>query len=74
MEQDHGARHDAKRADLRTLLTLPAPPRQIGYGTEETNFALELTYNYGISSYEKGNDLRCVCAPVRLLTLFVFGC
>ena len=40
---------------LLTLLRL-----QIGYGTEEANFALELTYNYGISSYEKGNDLRCV--------------
>jgi hypothetical protein len=39
---------------------------QIGYGTEETNFALELTYNYGISSYEKGNDLRCAPhAPLR---------
>ncbi len=30
----------------------------VGYKTEETNFALELTYNYGIDSYEAGNDLR----------------
>ena len=33
---------------------------QVGYGTEETHFALELTYNYGVPSYENGNDLRCV--------------
>lgn len=32
----------------------------VGYGTEETNFALELTYNYGISSYKQGNDLRYI--------------
>lgn len=30
----------------------------VGYGGEETNFALELTYNYGIDNYEQGNDLR----------------
>jgi len=28
----------------------------IGYGDENENFVLELTYNYGIKSYEKGND------------------
>ena len=28
----------------------------IGYGAEETHFVLELTYNYGVSSYTKGND------------------
>ncbi|GLH03414.1 Glyoxalase domain-containing protein 4 [Gryllus bimaculatus] len=28
----------------------------IGYGSEDTHFVVELTYNYGISSYEKGND------------------
>ena len=47
-----------RRLACASVLTLW--PRQIGYGTEEANFALELTYNYGISSYEKGNDLRCV--------------
>lgn len=30
----------------------------VGFGSEYTNYALELTYNYGIDSYEKGNDLR----------------
>ena len=33
---------------------------QIGFGSEDTHFALELTYNYGISSYERGNDLRYI--------------
>ena len=62
MEQDHGA--PATRLDRTcAAVTLTQLLPQIGYGTEETNFALELTYNYGISSYEKGNDLRC--APLR---------
>ncbi|VEN49626.1 unnamed protein product [Callosobruchus maculatus] len=28
----------------------------VGYGPEDNHFAIELTYNYGIHSYEKGND------------------
>ncbi|XP_053625061.1 glyoxalase domain-containing protein 4 isoform X2 [Plodia interpunctella] len=28
----------------------------IGYGPEDTHFVVELTYNYGITSYELGND------------------
>lgn len=32
----------------------------IGYGPELTNFALELTYNYGIDAYQKGNDLEYI--------------
>lgn len=28
----------------------------VGYGPEDTHFVVELTYNYGITSYEKGND------------------
>ncbi|EFJ49306.1 hypothetical protein VOLCADRAFT_59532 [Volvox carteri f. nagariensis] len=28
----------------------------IGYGPEDDNFVLELTYNYGVKSYELGND------------------
>lgn len=28
----------------------------VGYGPENTHFAVELTYNYGIKSYDKGND------------------
>eukprot|EP00386_Alphamonas_edax_P004960 GDKI01015585.1.p1 GENE.GDKI01015585.1~~GDKI01015585.1.p1 ORF type:complete len:343 (-),score=66.28 GDKI01015585.1:383-1411(-) len=40
----------------------------VGYGPERTNFALELTANYGVHSYEKGNDLRhigirCITTP-----------
>ncbi|XP_044271197.1 glyoxalase domain-containing protein 4 [Tribolium madens] len=30
----------------------------VGYGPESTHFAIELTYNYGIKSYEMGNDYR----------------
>lgn len=29
----------------------------IGYGPEDDNFVLELTYNYGIAEYRHGNDL-----------------
>jgi len=32
----------------------------IGYGPEKENFALELTYNYGIDSYEFGNDFQYI--------------
>ncbi|KAJ8961068.1 hypothetical protein NQ314_005998 [Rhamnusium bicolor] len=28
----------------------------VGYGSEDTHFVVELTYNYGIHFYEKGND------------------
>jgi hypothetical protein len=28
----------------------------VGYGPEDTHFVVELTYNYSITSYEKGND------------------
>jgi len=30
----------------------------IGYGSEDSHFVVELTYNYGISSYEIGNDFK----------------
>lgn len=30
----------------------------VGYGPEDTSYALELTYNYGISSYEIGGGLQ----------------
>ncbi|RNA34636.1 glyoxalase domain-containing 4 [Brachionus plicatilis] len=30
----------------------------IGYGSEDSNFVIELTYNYGIRSYERGNDFN----------------
>ncbi|CAH0555762.1 unnamed protein product [Brassicogethes aeneus] len=28
----------------------------MGYGPEDTHFVVELTYNYGVKHYEKGND------------------
>ncbi|XP_017004392.2 glyoxalase domain-containing protein 4 [Drosophila takahashii] len=28
----------------------------VGYGPESSHFVIELTYNYGVSSYEMGND------------------
>ncbi|XP_015589815.1 glyoxalase domain-containing protein 4 [Cephus cinctus] len=30
----------------------------VGYGPEDNHFVIELTYNYGITSYEAGNDFR----------------
>ncbi len=30
----------------------------VGYGAEDNHFVMELTYNYGIKSYKKGNDFR----------------
>jgi hypothetical protein len=37
----------------------------IGYGPEDDHFVLELTYNYGVGKYEKGNDFRSltICYP-----------
>lgn len=28
----------------------------VGYGPEDDHFVVELTYNYGITTYDKGND------------------
>ncbi|XP_001607676.1 glyoxalase domain-containing protein 4 [Nasonia vitripennis] len=30
----------------------------IGYGPEDSHFVVELTYNYGVSQYESGNDFQ----------------
>lgn len=30
----------------------------VGYGEEDSHFVAELTYNYGIKSYKKGNDFK----------------
>ena len=32
----------------------------VGFRTEDANFALELTANYGVESYAQGNDLRYI--------------
>jgi len=37
----------------------------VGYGTEITNTSLELTYNYGVDSYDLGNDLRYIAIAAR---------
>jgi len=30
----------------------------VGYGPEDDHFVIELTYNYGIGSYQLGNDFK----------------
>jgi hypothetical protein len=30
----------------------------VGYGSEDSHFVIELTYNYGVDSYEQGNDFH----------------
>jgi len=30
----------------------------VGYGPEDEHFVVELTYNYGIKQYKKGNDFQ----------------
>jgi len=42
----------------------------IGYGHEDKHFVLELTYNYGIGSYELGNDYE-VCIAFQRLFLMI---
>lgn len=32
----------------------------IGYGKEDDNFVIELTYNYGLKSYANGNDFKSI--------------
>eukprot|EP00611_Tribonema_gayanum_P015887 TRINITY_DN277_c4_g4_i2.p1 TRINITY_DN277_c4_g4~~TRINITY_DN277_c4_g4_i2.p1 ORF type:complete len:453 (-),score=134.16 TRINITY_DN277_c4_g4_i2:53-1354(-) len=47
----------------------------VGYGPERDNFALELTYNYGIDSYASGDDLHyiAVAYPMALERAKLFG-
>ena len=33
----------------------------VGYGDEDNHFVVELTYNYGIKNYKKGNDFQVRC-------------
>jgi len=37
----------------------------VGYGPEATHFVVELTYNYGITSYEMGNDFLGITIKSR---------
>ncbi|CAG7726060.1 unnamed protein product, partial [Allacma fusca] len=32
----------------------------LGYGNEDDNFVIELTYNYGVSAYRRGNDFQSI--------------
>ena len=32
----------------------------VGFDTEDVSFVFELTFNYGISQYRRGNDLNCI--------------
>lgn len=47
----------------------------VGYGPEKNNFALELTYNFGIENYEFGNDLQYIAvqSPSALIRASLFG-
>lgn len=30
----------------------------VGYGAEDDHFVIELTYNYGMKNYKRGNDFQ----------------
>ena len=32
----------------------------VGFDNEDNSFVFELTFNYGIASYKRGNDLQCI--------------
>lgn len=42
----------------------PWSKTMVGQGPENEYFVFELTYNYGIRNYEKGNDLQCILIHV----------
>lgn len=37
----------------------------VGYGPEDTHFVMELTYNYGVTHYERGNDFLGITVKSR---------
>lgn len=39
----------------------------LGYGPEDKNVVMELTYNYGVTEYDKGNAYAQVILITRLL-------
>jgi hypothetical protein len=43
----------------------------MGYGSEDKDAVLELTYNYGVTEYAKGNAYAQVCNLVFLLLLLL---
>lgn len=42
----------------------------VGYGPEDNHFVVELTYNYGLKAYKRGNDFQvvCYCLAMYLIT------
>ena len=46
----------------------PWSKTMIGYGPEHSHFVLELTFNYGITSYAKGNDLNFIAVKKSALS------
>lgn len=37
----------------------------VGYGPEDTHFVVELTYNYNVNSYDRGNDFQGITIRSR---------
>ena len=33
----------------------------VGFGPEDNHFVVELTYNYGVKKYRRGNDFQVSC-------------
>ena len=46
----------------------------VGYGGEDDHFVMELTYNYGIKNYRKGNEFLVYTAIVFPASPFLFLC
>lgn len=44
----------------------------LGYGPEDKSTVLELTYNYGVTEYDKGNAYAQVSRSSSLLQFFNF--
>lgn len=57
----HALRHEEFAEGCKAACNGPYDGRwsktMLGYGPEDTNFVLELTYNYGVHMYHAGNDL-----------------
>lgn len=47
----------------------------MGYGPEDKNAVLELTYNYGVTEYDKGNAYAqvCFCFIVQVCSIGLFS-
>ena len=43
----------------------------MGYGAEDNHFVVELTYNYGIKSYKKGNDFEVCFEDVYVVSVCI---